>query len=316
VREKLEDPAYSGWFLPFAPGGNYSVPACDTTHTPPLCSALYHDQEQTPSYPAECPQPCDCGSVPTGEYLFDHRNASLRQWLATNYTFGPTAMGSPAVKGFFLDDQWSPVTIPFTGYGPFCVNSPIGGPTEIEPNCIANMGLSWEDTLAIAAGWLDTFLAVADAVVAAGGFVWQAFWDTGNGNGTPPADACADFFRFACSADSGINGSALMYQLATPYDTSNDERDVAGFLLIRGEYAWIGWGWVGCSSGNQSAASMYPRPALLDTVQVGTPLNSCSETVPGVSGVFTRNFTQANVAMDCNAYAGSVTPAAGATWRR
>ena len=51
VREKLEDPAYSGWFLRFA--------ANVTPHVPAQGSPFYHDQEQTPSG--------DCGSAPCGE---------------------------------------------------------------------------------------------------------------------------------------------------------------------------------------------------------------------------------------------------------
>jgi hypothetical protein len=51
VRTVLDDPAYSGWFLPFKqggyfPNGSYHVPNCDTNYDPPLCSPLYHDQEQ------------------------------------------------------------------------------------------------------------------------------------------------------------------------------------------------------------------------------------------------------------------------------
>jgi hypothetical protein len=45
VRVKLEDPAYSGFFLHFKPNATYHVPACDTAYDPPLCSDLYHDQE-------------------------------------------------------------------------------------------------------------------------------------------------------------------------------------------------------------------------------------------------------------------------------
>jgi hypothetical protein len=47
VREKMLDPAYSGWFLKFkdgAKGADYHVPAC----TGNKCSDFYHDQEQTP----------------------------------------------------------------------------------------------------------------------------------------------------------------------------------------------------------------------------------------------------------------------------
>ena len=40
---------YSGWFLPFKPGGfypngTYHVKQCDDNYDPPLCSDLYHDQ--------------------------------------------------------------------------------------------------------------------------------------------------------------------------------------------------------------------------------------------------------------------------------
>ena len=60
VREKLDDPAYSGWFVKFkgykgrSSNNSYHVPACDwygnATH-PPKCSGFYHDQAQTPEHP-------------------------------------------------------------------------------------------------------------------------------------------------------------------------------------------------------------------------------------------------------------------------
>ena len=80
VREKLEDPAYHAFFVPF--GGRVDangsvpsahVPACDRNFPTPKCSALYHDQSQTPQYPrgslldGSCLAPCDCGGVPCGE---------------------------------------------------------------------------------------------------------------------------------------------------------------------------------------------------------------------------------------------------------
>ena len=57
------------------------VPVCDDNYSPPRCSVLYHDQSQTPGYPkgdGDCAAPgCDVGSVPIGEYLFDHRAANI-----------------------------------------------------------------------------------------------------------------------------------------------------------------------------------------------------------------------------------------------
>ena len=94
VREKLEDPRYSGFFLKFDPTqkGQYHVPDCDTDFSPAKCSVFYHDQEQTPEHPkgdGSCTAPCDCGKVPCGEYLFDHRNGSMLQdWLVNEYAGG------------------------------------------------------------------------------------------------------------------------------------------------------------------------------------------------------------------------------------
>ena len=75
VREKLDDPAYSGFFLKFDPTrkGKYHVPACDISYTPPKCSVFYHDQEQSPGHPkgdGNCVEKCDCGKNPCGEYLW------------------------------------------------------------------------------------------------------------------------------------------------------------------------------------------------------------------------------------------------------
>ena len=87
-REKMDDPAYSGWFMPFHayPNGGwqknhtYTVSPC----TDGKCSGLWHDQTQTPEHhklgDAElrvegkphydngvCVDECDCGLQPCGE---------------------------------------------------------------------------------------------------------------------------------------------------------------------------------------------------------------------------------------------------------
>jgi hypothetical protein len=56
VREKITDPAYSGWFLKFKPGGSmangsWHSPPCTTDASGHKCSLLYHDQDQTPEPP-------------------------------------------------------------------------------------------------------------------------------------------------------------------------------------------------------------------------------------------------------------------------
>ena len=71
IGEKMADPRYSGWFLPFRKGGasdlrngSWHVPPC----TGGLCSSLYHSQDQV--QPHSCNGTCDCSGVPCGEYLW------------------------------------------------------------------------------------------------------------------------------------------------------------------------------------------------------------------------------------------------------
>ena len=98
VREKMDNPEFSNWFLPFSTHNTtpYHVPPCDHNYSPPKCSPLYHDLEQTPNFPTgdgNCPGPCDCGVHPCGEYLFDVRVA-----------LGPfsTLLPCPVAAGHFL----------------------------------------------------------------------------------------------------------------------------------------------------------------------------------------------------------------------
>ena len=179
VREKLVDPRFSGWFLPYSRSVRHpSAPPC----TAGKCSRLYHDQDQTPSMEADadgrCIEPCDCGPIPCGEYLFDHRNASLREWLLGEYLLGPRALGSPHVDGVFLDDEWVDTPLPNPWWGPpegFCTADPHGGPSEMYPNCTVDMGLGAADVAAITAAWKDTDAAARTAAQRAGKWVWQDF---------------------------------------------------------------------------------------------------------------------------------------------
>jgi hypothetical protein len=71
VRNAMDAPEYSGYFLKFDPSQSpYHVPQCDKNYDPPKCTPFYHDEEQTPGYPSgdgNCPGPCDCGVHPCGE---------------------------------------------------------------------------------------------------------------------------------------------------------------------------------------------------------------------------------------------------------
>ena len=316
VREKLTDPAYSGWFLHFRPNAsNFSSPRC----TGGKCSSLFHDQDQTPSTGPDadgrCLDECDCGSVPCGEYLWDHRNLSLRRWLIDDYIMGPTALGHGRIDGLFLDDEWQDSPQPNPSWGPpegFCTSDLHGGPSETYPNCTLDMGLSQEDVSAITAGWKETLAQVQEAALAAGHWIWQLLTVVG----APPPDraGCVAYFREACTANSTAQTSPILFSFsgAKTKPLPSPVADLAAFLLTRGPYAWIGYQWIGCVSCHLSPTDpkglcdptgAYERPPSLD-VDYGVPVGLCAET--SRPGVFERAWTKAHVSFDCNTWRGRV----------
>ncbi len=339
VREKLEDPQYQGWFLPFkdgtngtyahgpgasgnivGPGGQWpKVTACTPGQG---CSDRYHDQWSSPqcntstSLPPNhrfgwCNETCDCGKVPCGEYVFDHRNSSLSDWLVQEFLLGATGLGSEFVDGYFLDDGWD-AWAPGQHGSWGCNGNAVGGPTEMTVNCTADMGLGSAEIKDITNQWHTNMITAKAVAVAAKGFSWQLLLTAS----TPIKGAqCEAFFRRACAPHSQEYDSALMVPFAPEGGKSPDGRapnflaDLATFLLIRGPHAWIGHPFVGCSLWDQKVGGpgqLYERPLLLDTLKVGTPLDTqCQETAAG-SGVFARQWTGAHVSFDCATATGSV----------
>lgn len=148
---------------------------------------------QTPEFPhgdGSCPGPCDCGVNPCGEYIFDHRNASLQSFILDDL-LGPTALGNENITGFYLDDEWYNFSI-YTGG---CSGSPVGGPTEEDTHCLEDMGLAGDIgfTTAMTAAWCDTRHLAFEKVREAGGWFWQMF----NEQQTPSQAQCASTLRAA-----------------------------------------------------------------------------------------------------------------------
>ena len=121
---------------------------------------------------------------------------------------------------------------------------------------------------------------------------------------------CAAKLRQMCNATGHAksHSHALFYSFSRPPPQVAQSlmQDLANFMLVRGPFAWLGSGWHGCDQ-------VYDRPALLDSLDVGTPVGNCSETAPG-SGVFVREYTKAKVAMNCSAWNGTIESKTG--WSR
>ena len=112
---------------------------------------------------------------------------------------------------------------------------------------------------------------------------------------------CAASLRQHCAADSPTQTRA--YLAAPRSDSSQTEQDLANFLLVRGPYAWFGYGWRGC--GKVHPASMGMDDGQLLNADYGEPVGLCAETAPG-SGVFRRQWTRATVEMDCADWTASI----------
>lgn len=115
MRKTLEDPAYAPWYIKFKPVGPWYSNKCDNNYDPPICSDLYHNQEQSPGYPSgdgNCAAPnCDCGNgVPCGFYIWNHSSTAVvygqtfLEWFRDTYIFDYQGT-SPLVSGFYFDGE-------------------------------------------------------------------------------------------------------------------------------------------------------------------------------------------------------------------
>jgi len=304
VRSILDDPNYAGFFLKFKPKGPYAVPPCTTDLlNQTKCSAFYHDQEQTPEVPTPsnpnpdgaCNKTCDCGMQPCGEYLFDHRNGTmLTDWLVNKYILSSTSVGNGVIDGLFIDDFWCSNQINGTG----SCTDPVQGPTEVDPHNQADMGLSDEDVADITNGWLSNMRTVQEAILRAGGYTWSLIPGQSNANAQPDiisAENCAAKVRPACALSSPYIESPMLHGVTTNNIGQNVQQQVAAFLLMRGPYAWIGWGQWGMVWDPSVAL-----PKEIWNVEYGDPIDPrCSE---GPAGVFHRGYTAASVTLDCNTW--------------
>lgn len=282
VRQLLEDRSQWGLFMPYAgclQNGQY---VCGPNAT----QNLYHDFEQAPRG--------DCGlGVDCGEYVFNHRNASLRDFLLGDYFFGNTSAGNPLVQGFYVDDGWSS-----------------SGPSEMDPNATVAMGMNASDIQAMIAAWEANQQAWRDALVAAGRFEWFLFLggqQTAPGwSQTDPASTCLPFMRQFCGANSSTQTGYLFFGYSRvthsqAWPLPYPDQDLAAFMLVRGKAAAFGYGWTGCAD----ATHPFTKPANLD-VDYGEPLGFCEETGAG-TGVFTREYTKSTFSLDCNSFTANIT---------
>eukprot|EP01119_Soliformovum_irregulare_P015421 TRINITY_DN433_c0_g1_i3.p1 TRINITY_DN433_c0_g1~~TRINITY_DN433_c0_g1_i3.p1 ORF type:complete len:443 (-),score=85.63 TRINITY_DN433_c0_g1_i3:44-1180(-) len=319
VRKILENPAYEGFFLKFKEGKKtYHVPPCTTQNGVTKCSKFYHDQEQTPQVPSKenpnpdgaCDKYCDCGSVPCGEYLFDHRNGSmLTEWLLNEYVLSPTALGSPYIDGLFIDDFWCSNII--NGTQNWNCNDPVQGPSEIDPHSQEDMGLSDEDIAAITRGWLFNMKRVQEAIVKAKGYTWSLMQYQQNANANPVvinnSTQCVASLTSACAPGIGNpywQAPLLMGMTYNGTDWPTIREQVAAFLLMRGPDAYLGFGIWG-----MEWSGLQPFPQFVWGQRPGwpgPPLSKCQKV--GTGNIFRISYRDVDVTLDCDRFSASYSP--------
>ena len=94
--------------------------------------------------------------------------------------------------------------------------------------------------------------AAQRAIVDSGAYNWQlmanSFTAAGPPWGASPKNNCTTYLRKACVADSAVANSPLFYGFdrggpSAVHDGTLPHllRDLVGFLLVRGPYAWLGY---------------------------------------------------------------------------
>ena len=165
------------------------------------------------------------------------------------------------------------------------------------PNATEDMGLTQQDLAQLTASYRANMAVLANRTIASGRFAWQLFDQQSVRSAT-----CAADLRTLCSASSPTQSRALLYLLEQQdpsWTGANGLNDLANFLLVRGDHAWLGLTWMGCSRNWRAP------PASWMNFDIGAPEGLCSETAPG-SGVFTRLYERALVTTDCGTYNSSV----------
>ena len=344
VREKLDDPAYSGWFVKYNdyPSGGYSK-----NHTyfagpctypnghegPPLqanasgkCSPYYHEQTQVPQHHTKlsgpphydngvCIDECDCGKLPCGNYVFDHRNDSFSKWYVS--ADGPIISNrtilAPGVVAYYLDDSaW------IKG---FKQGGGTGGITEADTHFLNDTGITYPEWQGFHTAYEKNMETLYDNIVAHGGYAWQMNQDgpgisyvNPKGQSMDPGVCASKLRTYWCQeAKQGYNipeQSGVFYgvQRADANDDTKMEQKLGEFLLTRGNWSWIGYDWNGC----HRESDYYPPQPPQWSEDFGVPLEMCHE-VPNLNasnhtptGVFKRRWSKATVTWDCEARSGVV----------
>lgn len=158
--------------------------------------------------------------------------------------------------------------------------------------CVQDMGLNADDVKNIYNSWKETMNATNTKIVELNGFQWKMFDEV-----IEPfskGDSCINWLNKY--GNDYINEPLLYkwtYSSMSNTTWTQFDIDLATFLLIRGDYGWIGYPWNGCRD-----YWNYQWDDMLDK-DYGTPTNKINEIS---TGVFQRKYTKCTVSLNCNTF--------------
>ena len=176
-----------------------------------------------------------------------------------------------------------------------CDSDPYGGVSEEWPNCTVDMGVNTQKQVTeLYTAWRKSMDLAQQTIVENNGFEWHLFKF---GVKSPAQSDCTTWMK---STGGGLNNTALQYSFAADAPTEQEFMiDLAIFLLVRGDYAWLGYFWNGCHSN-----WVYGDWNEMLDKDYGKPLGGYTEIS---NGVFERQWSKATIKMDCNQYKPTIT---------
>lgn len=214
------------------------------------------------------------------QFFWNYSNPDALQYVLGVSEQGALATASEWVDGTFSDD--------------------VQAVPQEHPDAAVNMGLSPVQLLRAQNDTYRYFNTALATLAAGGKYIWQGF--NGNQQGDPDgagaapiAGTCAPFMRAICNPA----WQAVPATMQWPSAQQDKLPVLAAFLVTRGPYAYIGYGWNG-----QSLPAWDP---LWDAYDVGQPAAGaaglCAE---GPAGVFSRQWTNGVAQLDCNTWTASL----------
>jgi hypothetical protein len=157
------------------------------------------------------------------------------------------------------------------------------------------MGLSPMQLLDVQNSTYAFFNAAISALAASGKFIWQGFNGEQQGDpdgvgAAPTRSTCAAFMQTVCDPAWQTVPRTMLW----PSDDADKLPVLAAFLVSRGPYGFIGYGWAGGGSIHLPAWD-----PLWDAYDVGEPTGLCVESP---SGVFSRTWSKGSASLDCSTW--------------